>query len=441
MKKSIILMFAVSISMMATACGNSKETKDASSAVLSNANDAATAKSQTQSQKPLPESEEYSSADGLYKVTLLKGLTQSDMQIQANSSMMGLEGGTSRSGFSGIAMGSPKGSVPGNPAQMESLNDYADHLIHLTFKGSGVSVDWNDIDAETTQGADLCLAREGVAKSNGTKGSAYIYCAETADSYYGLLLIGSDDDVNEARKVFSLEIIGGQATDRGSKGFISSMTAALDTVNGSSIMEIVKTLHDMGTDASQLDVLTSQAKLALADSWDIEDAAALMEMADWLMKEGHNQESIESLIKFNPSSTGDRDSFKKQLEESGEAEDICNSILAAYDAWSAYGDDAISAWDLSRVNTIMGFGYGAGYCTYEEAMDKCLEAAKKAQESFQSWEDFNQSYLNGYAYWTGESLDDPDSSAGNRAEIIKALSSQANGPFSVDWNMELKKDW
>ena len=118
MKKSIILMFAVSISMMATACGNSKETKDASSAVLSNANDAATAKSQTQSQKPLPESEEYSSADGLYKVTLLKGLTQSDMQIQANSSMMGLEGGTSRSGFSGIAMGSPKGSVPGNSERL-----------------------------------------------------------------------------------------------------------------------------------------------------------------------------------------------------------------------------------------------------------------------------------------------------------------------------------
>ena len=132
---------------------------------------------------------------------------------------------------------------------------------------------------------------------------------------------------------------------------------------------------------------------------------------------------------------------KKQLEESGEEEDVCNSILAAYDAWSAYGDAAISAWDLSRVNTIMGFGYGAGYCTYEEAMDKCLEAAKKAQESFRSWEDFNQSYLNGYAYWTGESLDDLDSSAGDRAEIIKTLHSQNNGPFSVDWNMELKKDW
>ena len=89
----------------------------------------------------------------------------------------------------------------------------------------------------------------------------------------------------------------------------------------------------------------------------------------------------------------------------------------------------------------MGFGYAAGYCTYEEAMDKCLEAAKKAQESFGSWEEFNQSYLYGYAYWMGENLEDPESSAAERVGIVDTLNSQANGPFSVDWNMELNKEW
>lgn len=89
----------------------------------------------------------------------------------------------------------------------------------------------------------------------------------------------------------------------------------------------------------------------------------------------------------------------------------------------------------------MGYGYAAGYCTYEEAMDKSLEAALKAQESFDSWDAFNQSYLYGYAYWSGESLDDPDSSAAERARTVDTLESQANGPFSIDWNMELEKEW
>lgn len=159
------------------------------------------------------------------------------------------------------------------------------------------------------------------------------------------------------------------------------------------------------------------------------------------MSEGHNQSAMEALKEFHAAEAADRDSLKKQLEEAGEDEETCNSVLAAYDAWTAYGDAAISAWDLSRVNTIMSFGYAAGNCTYEEAMDKSLEAAKKAQEAFPSWGDFNQSYLDSYAFWTGEAWSDPDSSAAERVEIINTLESQVNGPFSVDWNMELQKDW
>ena len=117
------------------------------------------------------------------------------------------------------------------------------------------------------------------------------------------------------------------------------------------------------------------------------------------------------------------------------------SLLAAYDAWSAYGDGAIAAWDLSRVGTIMGYGYAAGYCTYEEALDKTLEAARKAKELFSSWEEFNQSYLYGYSYWAEESLEDPESSAAERAELLHGMESLENWPFSFGWDIELTKDW
>ena len=89
----------------------------------------------------------------------------------------------------------------------------------------------------------------------------------------------------------------------------------------------------------------------------------------------------------------------------------------------------------------MGMGCAAGYITYEEALDNALEAAKLAQQSFDSWEAFNQSYLYGYSYWSGESLEDPSSGAYERQGIVNDLQGEENGPFSVDWDMKLEKEW
>lgn len=439
-KQAAVLLAAAALGLMTTACGGSKEIGGSSTSTTTAAGAETTTAAATEAPEDLPDSAEYTSADGMYKVTLLEGLEQTDMQFQANSSMMGLDGGSSRQGFSGISLGSPKGSVPGNPAKMESLEDYADHVVGLALNGSGVTVEWADVDpqAPAPEGAERCLAREGKAKVAGTSGLAYAYYVETADSYYSVIAIGNDDDVEDAKKVLSVEILGGAAAE-GSKAFISGLSAVLDTVNGASVMDTVKALEDMGADESQLQTLAVQAQQSLADSWGVEDAAGLMEMADWLMSEGHNKDAMDLLNEFGATGAPDLETLTAELQ--AEDEETYNSLVAAYKAWSAYGDAAISAWDLSRVCTIMGFGYAAGYCTYEEAMDKSLEVAKKAQESFGSWDDFNQSYLCGYAFWAGEDMEDPDNSVADRIDIVDTLGAQANGPFSADWNMALEKEW
>lgn len=219
------------------------------------------------------------------------------------------------------------------------------------------------------------------------------------------------------------------------KAFLSAMTAVLDTTNGASVMETYRAL-DSGSGVGRI---TEQAKEMLSESWEINSTEDLYEMADWLMSEGHNRDAIEFLKQYGGTDGISREAFAVKAEEAGAGNR--ESLMAAYDAWSAYGEAAVAAWDLSRVGTIMGFGYAAGYCTYEEALDKMLEAAVKAQELFDSWDSFNQSYLYGYAYWAEESLEDPDSSAAQRAGIVETLAGQANGPFSVDWGMELAKEW
>ncbi len=446
MKKTKLLSLAVTIGLMLTACGepaNVTGSTPGSTEEDTTPSSAAESTTQEESQEPenLPASQEYVSSDNTYKVTLLEGLTQTDMPLQAGSTMMALEGGSDRTGFSGISLGSSKTSVPGNPGDLESLSDYADYITDMILDGTGMTVSWEDTNAPAAEGAEQCLAREGVARSGVSRGLAYGYYVESADSYYSVVMIGNDDDVEEAKQILALEVLEGMAGQGGTKDFINGMTAVLDSVNGASVRETVKMLADMGADESQLEVLASQAQQSLSSSWGVESAADLTEMADWLMNEGHNQDALEFLGEYGGTDETDRDAFDTKLKEQNLDDGTYISLMAAYDAYAAYGEGAIAAWDLSRVGTIMGFGYAAGYCSYEEAMDKILEAAEKSQELYNSWEDFNKSYLYGYSYWAEESLDDAASSAAERAEMVNSMESQANGPFTIDWNMELKKEW
>lgn len=312
----------------------------------------------------------------------------------------------------------------------------------MALNGSGVTVSWEDTNASSAEGFENCLAREGVARSGISRGLAYAYYAEAEDSYLTVIIASNDDDVEEAKQLLALEILDKAPLEGGTKDFFKGMTVVLDSVNGVNILETCKLIEDSEEDNDDLkDIMLPQAQQGLSDSWGIENADELIESADWLINEGHNQDALAYLNEYDGTTETDRDTFDAKLKEQNLDEETYVSLMAAYDAWSAYGDGAIAAWDLSRVGTIMGMGYAAGYCTYEEAMDKILEAAEKSQELFDSWEDFNQSYLYGYSYWAEESLDDSESSAAERAELVDKLESQTNGPFSMEWNITLQKEW
>ena len=116
MKKRNVLLFAAAVGLMLTACGNSKDTADggSNSAAVSSGtveNKAAEESQEPQEPENLPDTQEYVSSDGTYKVVLLEGLTQTDMPLSAGFAMMGLEGEDSRKGISGISLRSAKSSI------------------------------------------------------------------------------------------------------------------------------------------------------------------------------------------------------------------------------------------------------------------------------------------------------------------------------------------
>lgn len=443
MRKKGVLLSTLILGLALTACGDIRNLNDLKEAIglTSDSSGGDAAQEESTNAESLPASQEYVSSDGSYQVTLLDGLTQSNLSVLAGSDVMGLDGDSQRKGFGAFCIRSPKSNIPGNPGSMESLEDYADHIANLMTKGSGISTDWKDVATPAIEGALGCLARESVIRQGTSRGQAYGYYLETENTYYSIFMAGNDDDVADARQILALEILDETSGKGGTRDFLDGMTAVLDTVNGGSIRDAYHMLEEGGADESTLESLASQAQESLSSSWGIENTAALMETADSLINGMHNPDALKLLEEYGGLGETDRDAFDAKLTGQNLDQGTYISLLAAYDAWAAYGESAIAAWDLSRVGTIMGFGYASGYCTYEEALDKTLEAALKAKELFGSWEDFNQSYLYGYSYWAEESLTDPESSAGERAELVRDMESQVNGPFALGWDIELTKEW
>ena len=76
-KKLTAFLAAMAALGLLTACGSSKEAEEAETAQPAETEEAA----ESEPQEELPAAE-YTSADGMYKVTLLEGLEQTDLQFQ-----------------------------------------------------------------------------------------------------------------------------------------------------------------------------------------------------------------------------------------------------------------------------------------------------------------------------------------------------------------------
>ena len=77
----------------------------------------------------------------------------------------------------------------------------------------------------------------------------------------------------------------------------------------------------------------------------------------------------------------------------------------------------------------------AGISNYDgEHAKKALEIAKEIHGTFDSWDSFVQSYLEGYEESTGDSSDD-------REELYQNLKASQWNPYSVSWKTKLKKNW
>lgn len=383
--------------------------------------------------------QDYVSEDGSFTVTLPEGMKLSELPVAADSVMMSLESGDSGLNGSAVVLEYSK-AVMESSQEVESLEDYRDYMNGIWLQNQNMSVEWEEETALTEEGIKAGLECSGSMEMEGAKASAYVRYLETEGRYYTALMAGDKKAVEAMKSAFAFEEVADLALHKAQSAtavdFIYAMTACLDTVNGANSFQMAKAMEDGGQDVS---ALKAQAMVALERDWGISDYQGLLDTAAQLMAGMHNQEALGLLNEYGVSPEMSREELASKAEADGLDEGTKAFLLAAYDARAAFGDNAILAWDLSRVPTIMGMGYAAGFCTYGEAMDQSLKAAQAAQAAFDSWDSYNQSYLYGYSYWAEEDLADAEGSAGQRAAVLEEL--KAGGTFDMDWDMPLEKAW
>ncbi|MDE5597842.1 MAG: DUF1266 domain-containing protein [Lachnospiraceae bacterium] len=184
-------------------------------------------------------------------------------------------------------------------------------------------------------------------------------------------------------------------------------------------------------------------KRGLSRDWGIEDKASALETVESLIKDGHRAKCRECLEELDEMGLLDVDeeTLAQGLVDSGIQNNLFRYVIAYYMHQDGLDADYIAAWDLSRVNQLYADFYICGYMTYEEAMDASLKNSLKLQEMYDSWDDMVSAYMLGYQFWQSDPCLTDDSPTMRRYQCVQTLDLMDDGPYTLDWDMQLEKCW
>lgn len=185
------------------------------------------------------------------------------------------------------------------------------------------------------------------------------------------------------------------------------------------------------------------AEMLLQSNWSVKDRESALKTVDRLKTEGHRErcrECMEQLEDWGLMEADSKDFLDKLLEKDTDV-NPGRYVVAYMMLQNDIAPEYIAAWDLCRVNQLYASYYLCGYMTYEEAMDASLENSLMLQGMYSSWEEMMDAYMIGYQFWQGDLAITEDSPTLKRYHFYEMLCEMPDGPYSLDWDMKLKKSW
>lgn len=181
----------------------------------------------------------------------------------------------------------------------------------------------------------------------------------------------------------------------------------------------------------------------LERDWGIEDRESALETVESLLEGGHKEkcrECMEELAEMGILED-EEETFMQELMDSGIEENLFRYVIAYYMYQDGMDADYIAAWDLCRANQLYADFYVCGYMDYEEAMDASLENSLILQKMYPSWEEMVSAYMLGYQFWQSDPCLTENSPTLRRYQSYEELLAMEDGPYTLDWEMELTKSW
>ena len=182
-----------------------------------------------------------------------------------------------------------------------------------------------------------------------------------------------------------------------------------------------------------------EVKKFLSDVCGVEGRNSLVEAICVLLNFGnnarYNMEAQEMLA------SGDMDS--DLVEKYGRGPEIFRK-LAVQKAYQRFGKNGLVGWDLSRINQILGDAYYVDYISLEESLDLSLLVSQRIQNTFDSWDEFYESYLYGQQFLRQDAADDPMTETATDWETYEYLKERAaagRGPLEVPFDTKLMSNW
>jgi hypothetical protein len=154
---------------------------------------------------------------------------------------------------------------------------------------------------------------------------------------------------------------------------------------------------------------SGEARELLEDSWEIKSRADAAGALKFLAEEGHRAEY--DSVRLSPKISKKRARFVQQHDVE-------------------LGGRSLLAWDLGRVSFVAGKSFLAGFLDEAQAWKACLEAARRLQKAYRSFEELGRQYLLGREFWN----DNADEAMGH---VYRALVLEKEGPWSLPWDTDL----
>lgn len=376
-------------------------------------------------EKPM---KEFSSADGTVSIMLSEDWQAADAGVD------GWIGASSRNGRDAVMV--IQSVKEENYAGMEDMQAAVKTAYQIS--------ELEKLDAvEEVQGLEQLEAYRCKMNMEGVSGNGYIVYGETDYAYYALIYVSarmSDNTMDYVRKV--CDSFQEKVPENVSEKVKHSAVETTDTIlwmNGTHAVLTMLNGHDYTVfgGRSPDDESVGIEKEMLSRQWGVTDRESADESLDWLLSRGHRTPFAEEMESLTEEGLGDVSKEKRAgffYENYEMTEEEVQRYIRFYEAYEEKGEEAISAWDYSRMLMLLSGYYVAGYYSEMEALDKSLEIARMIQTKYDSWDTFTDSYMLGYEYWAEESSE-------FRRLVYEILLEEPDSPYRLPWNMKLVKDW